>query len=82
MVGSGSGPRTNNSGFLTLVGSQYNHAYLSGGRQLGRALTPRLLPPELLGEGLAEALSAAAVGQARSAAHPTVQPRPAAHPTV
>ncbi len=66
-----------------------SHAlYLSGGGELGRALTPRLLSSELLGGGLAaEAVSAAAVRQARPAPHPTLQsirlqPEPAGSPSV
>jgi hypothetical protein len=90
--GSGSVPLTNGSGSrrpkhivwirrirIRNTGGYRTHAYLSGGGELGRALTPRLLSSELLGGGLAaEAVPAAAVGQARPAPHPAVQPRPAA----
>jgi hypothetical protein len=56
-------------------GPQTAFAYLSGGGELGGALTPGLLSSELLGSGLAaEAVSAAAVGQARPAPHPPLQP--------
>jgi hypothetical protein len=65
------------------TGGYRTRAYLSGGGELGGALTPRLLSPQLLGGGLAaEAVSAAAVGQTRPAPHPTLQPSPAPHPTL